>query len=209
MDFEVPDCEPEECFKGGGGIPGAGWHHAQVGEVEETEESIKMKFHVLAGPDAGKGWTEWFHLHSDRGEESQKKLYQRIIGVALRLRVITPQYYTDCKQRGQRMSIDFRNAVGAQCMLELWLDNKAQDRDGNVKPRIRLRFDGIHALDDKNVPPGTAIDWETAGLWGHKPDDPFGKPAAAATPAAAPARQQPAMAGATAGNGGGSIYDQI
>lgn len=222
IEFAPPDCEPEDCLKGMSGWPSPGFHHAQVIEAEEEAASIKIKFEIVAGPDAGRNFTEWFYTHSEKGEDAQAKINQRLVGTALRLRLISTEYYQQCKQTQTPMSIDFTQAIGCQCVIELFMDPKGQDKQGNQKDKLKLRFDGVHTLDDKKVldaKPPVEINREIAAMWGYTPPDPFANPPSEG-PAASPTKTPPKQPGpkpttvaapATKPNGGAapSIYDQI
>lgn len=214
MEFDAPDFEPESLLQGGG-APKPGTYHVQVIDAKELtdKDQIELKFQIMSpGPECGKHHTEWLSCTGGDAEKT-KKCQQRILGVALKLRLLKPDYYTQCRASKTPIALDFADALGCQAIIEL-AENKYTGKDGHEKVNVRMPFAGIYDLCDPKVA-DVPVDWDTAACWGRVPADPFVNPPAtgatkAAPPATPPKAAQPKAPPAKPNGGAApSIYDSI
>lgn len=215
------DTETDQIF-GGGGRPEPGIYHCQVIEATEMEEYAEIKFEVVGpGTEIGKRCSVRLYYTSPKGGDAAIACQKRLVGFALRMRLLSQADYDAAKAAGQGLNIDFSQAIGCQALVEFKLGKPYKDKNGQERQSTEIPFGGIFDLEDEkhaDIP----LDAEIAAIVGVKraSDNPFGNPKSAApqqqsqavkpaqqatqpaaktaAPAAKPQTAQPAATAATA-----------
>jgi len=193
------DTETDQIF-GGGGRPEPGIYHCQVIEATEYDEYAEIKFEVVGpGTEIGKRCSVRLYYTSPKGGDAAIACQKRLVGFALRMRLLSQADYDAAKAAGQGMNIDFSQAIGCQALVEFKLGKPYKDKNGQERQSTEIPFGGIFDLEDEkhaDIP----LDAEIAAIVGVKrsSDNPFGNPAPAQQSQQAKSAQAPAQAPATA-----------
>lgn len=219
----LSDVDVDQIFGSGKGRPSPGDYHMLCIDVTEPDgcNYTDFRFEVVSpGEEVGKQMPLRLFHSAKQGTKSPEEfakadasVKRRLVGFALRLRVITQQEYEQAKAEHRGLPLDFvGKASGAQAIItvakqkEPYTDNAT----GEQRFGVEIPWGGIHDLNDPNYS-HVPIDPEIAAMWGvvREPDhDPFKNPKAPqqqqtskpATQAAKPQTQQPVAAAATAGS---------
>jgi hypothetical protein len=148
MEIDFSDINPDD-FEAGGAVR-PGWYRCTVNETKDSQYAagnVDVEFLVTHGPFRGcKIFDTIIEPSNAADTDKAKKCVNRIGMYLTRLGLFTKE-----ELKGRQVVIDWSQLVGRECLVEVKEDSWTKD-DGEKKTKVKVTFDGVHALDGDKVP---------------------------------------------------------
>lgn len=147
VEFTLEDVDPNG-IEAGGMITVPGWYQVVVEDAytdRKNGDSEVIECVVTAGPFKGAKKSVWLK-HVDAADDPVKAK-NRFSAMGSRLGLVDEAKLAELKAAGQPASIDFAEAIGKECWLEM---TKRKDQHGEDK--VDASYIPLYPLDHERVP---------------------------------------------------------